>query len=294
MTPPGPERRYVYKGPVVDGERWAHFVPRPDDIFICTPPKSGTTWTQAICALLIFGRADLAVKPAHISPWIDANFIPLEEVVAMLEAQSHRRFIKTHAPLDGIPFMPGHVHLTVYRDPRDVFLSWRRHAGNMKMRAPDPRLAMDVNEAFQDWCLEPLAPGVAGGVTLESVIHHYRTFKAFGHLEDIHFLHYADMKRDLIRAMDRIAGILGIEAPPPLIEAMAATASFDNMKRKADQFAPNAGRLEWRSAEGFFANGANAQWRDALTPESLAIYDSRMRALLPGADIAWLEQGEDG
>ena len=132
----------------------------------------------------------------------------------------------------------------------------------------------------------------AEGFCLARIVHHYRGFKAFAHLDEIHFLHYADMKRDLPGAMARIARILGLDVGEALLGELAAAAGFDNMKRNAEQFVPDAGRLEWRSTDAFFASGANAQWREVLRAEDLDLYDARMRELLPGDEIAWLQAGE--
>jgi hypothetical protein len=71
-----PERLRHYKGLFTDSARWDGFEHRADDIFVCTPPKCGTTWMQTICALLIFQTPDLEVNPASISPWLDANIKP--------------------------------------------------------------------------------------------------------------------------------------------------------------------------------------------------------------------------
>jgi aryl sulfotransferase len=48
-----------YRTPVADNSRWAGFSPRPNDIFICTPAKCGTTWTQAIVASLLWPDGDI-------------------------------------------------------------------------------------------------------------------------------------------------------------------------------------------------------------------------------------------
>ena len=43
-----------YRNVVSDNLRWNRFVSRPGDIFVCTPPKCGTTWMQTIVASLLF------------------------------------------------------------------------------------------------------------------------------------------------------------------------------------------------------------------------------------------------
>src|SRR5207249_1477157 len=44
-----------YRNIVIDNTRWDGFAFREGDIIISTPAKCGTTWTQTICALSIFG-----------------------------------------------------------------------------------------------------------------------------------------------------------------------------------------------------------------------------------------------
>ena len=89
-----------------DSGRWAGFKFRPGDIVISTRSKSGTTWMQRICSLLVFRSAELPAPIAELSPWLDHLVTPVEQVYATLEAQTHRRFIKTHTPLDGVPLRP--------------------------------------------------------------------------------------------------------------------------------------------------------------------------------------------
>ena len=96
---------------------------RDGDIVISTRSKHGTTWVQMICALLVFREADLPAPLPDLSPWLDWVGEPRDEVVARLEAQGHRRFVKTHTPLDGLPLDPRATYVVVARHPLDAAVS---------------------------------------------------------------------------------------------------------------------------------------------------------------------------
>src|SRR5205823_8225322 len=112
-----------YRTIVMDSARWWGFEFRPGDIVISTPPKCGTTWTQMLCALLIFDSTDFYAPLSEISPWLDMQLYDPEQVARSLAEQRHRRFIKTHTPLDGLPYDERVTYVCVGRDPRDVFVS---------------------------------------------------------------------------------------------------------------------------------------------------------------------------
>ena len=90
--------RTRYRSIIADSARWNGFAFRPGDIVISTPPKSGTTWTQMLCALLIFDGPTFPASLDEVSPRLDKCNRPLAEVTAAYAAQTHRRFIKTHTP----------------------------------------------------------------------------------------------------------------------------------------------------------------------------------------------------
>ena len=124
-----------YRSFVSDSARWEGFEFRDDDIVISTPPKCGTTWMQMLCALTIFQTPDFKHPLTVMSPWLDMNTASISEIRAKLEAQKHRRFIKTHTPLDGLPFDERVTYIFVGRDPRDVGISWDNHMLNMDFEA---------------------------------------------------------------------------------------------------------------------------------------------------------------
>jgi aryl sulfotransferase len=116
-----------YRWPGEDSGRWLGFRFRPGDIVISTRRKTGTTWMQMICALLIFQTPELPDPLWQLSPWLDSQVIPHEFVYGQLAEQRHRRFIKTHTPLDGIPLDPRVTYIVTARHPLDTFVSLRRH-----------------------------------------------------------------------------------------------------------------------------------------------------------------------
>lgn len=148
--------RIRYRGIVYDSARWEGLPLRAGDIIISTPPKCGTTWTQMICALLVLQTTELPEPLAKISPWIDMVTRARRDVFADLAAQTHRRIIKTHTPLDGLPLDSSITYISVGRDPRDVALSMDNHLANLDL--DEFRKARAAAGAIDGIEPEPLSP----------------------------------------------------------------------------------------------------------------------------------------
>ena len=112
-----------------DSTIWNDFAFRDDDIVIATYAKSGTTWMQQIVGQLLFdGAPDVAV--AELSPWLDLRVPPKEVKLTAVAAQRHRRFLKTHLPVDALVYSPQAKYLYIGRDGRDVVWSMHNHHAN--------------------------------------------------------------------------------------------------------------------------------------------------------------------
>jgi aryl sulfotransferase len=112
-----------------DSTIWNDLEFRDDDIIIATYAKSGTTWVQQIVAQLLFsGAEDLEV--AEMSPWLDLRVPPKEVKLPEVEAQQHRRFLKTHLPVDALVYPPKAKYIYIGRDGRDVVWSFYNHHTN--------------------------------------------------------------------------------------------------------------------------------------------------------------------
>src|ERR1700749_494272 len=109
-----------------DSTIWNDFRFRDDDIVIATHGKSGTTWTQQIIGQLLFnGSAETHI--GDMSPWLDLRWPPNEVKLPMVEAQTHRRFLKTHLPIDALVFSPKTKYIYIGRDGRDALWSLYNH-----------------------------------------------------------------------------------------------------------------------------------------------------------------------
>jgi hypothetical protein len=304
-----PAPRTRYRSIIADSGRWDGFAFRPGDIVISTPPKCGTTWMQMLCALLIFDGPDFPAPLGEVSPWLDMCNRPLTEVTADLAAQTHRRFIKTHTPLDGLPWHADVTYLVVGRDPRDVMISWEHHDANMdfehflKQRAaavgnedlaelPPWRVPPeDPVERFRSFVADE-SPGLPP--TLASVLRHLDTGWQRRHDANVALFHYADLTADLPGELLRLACVLRIPCSPERARELAPEASLERMRERAADDAPLASpgtRGSWKDPRAFFRSGGAGEWRDRVSPTDLAAYEARVGALV-GPDLAaWVHGG---
>lgn len=285
--------RKLYLGPLTDNRRWDMVKIRPDDVFVVTPPKCGTTWMQTIVALLLSGDPDIETELSVKMPWVDIRMREMLEVAERLETMTCRRSMKSHTPMDGLPLDDRAQYICVFRHPLDAHCSFRNHARN----TPLP--------IFSGWYPEADADGLTfrrfldGGpegfdgdmMPLAHILRHYQAAKALADRPNVSLFHYADMKRDLAGTFARLSALLGTGHSQAVMQRLVKTATFDNMKTNAERYAPSGGKGFFRSDAGFFHSGASGQWRSILTDDEVAAYDAVMRAHLTPKDRAWLENG---
>ncbi|HYZ07819.1 MAG TPA: sulfotransferase domain-containing protein [Pseudonocardiaceae bacterium] len=304
------ERELVrYRGLVYDSDRWRGFVFRPGDIVISTPPKCGTTWTQMICALLVLQEPVLTQPLSVLSPWLDMLSRARRDVLADLEAQRHRRFIKTHTPLDGLPLDTSVTYICVGRDPRDVALSMDHHRANMDFDAflaarnaaasvdgitPEqvtpPSWADGERQRFWAWVDDDTPPTELASSLLRT-LHHLQSFWDAPESVDVVMVHFDDLRADLEGQMRALADRLAITVPEAQWPELVSAATFDEMRARAALTAPNAQSAIWHDNERFFHRGTSGQWRDLLDDDDLERYRARAKAIGSAAVVDWVHRG---
>lgn len=281
----------------VDSTVWNDFKFRDDDVIISTYAKSGTTWTQQIVSQLIFNGAEDV--PVHdMSPWVDLRVPEKEVKLPALEAQTHRRFVKTHLPVDALVFSPRAKYLYIGRDGRDVVWSLYNHHLNGNQFFYDTlnntpgrvgpafkRPPATVRQYYDDWMAKD-------GHPLWPFWDHIRGWWSLHDLPNVMLLHFAEMKRDLPTAIRRIADFLEIEVDEDVWPDILNHCSFSYMKHHATICAP-AGGAFWEGGGATFINrGTNGCWHETLCAKDCAAYEARAVAEL-GEDCArWLATGQ--
>ncbi|MDH3705691.1 MAG: sulfotransferase domain-containing protein [Acidimicrobiia bacterium] len=288
-----------YRSDDDDNFRWLDFEHRDGDIVISTRSKHGTTWLQMICALLVFGTTDLPAPLAELSPWLDWRGLPRDDVFDQLAAQSHRRFIKTHTPLDGLPLHPRVTYIVVARHPLDAALSLYHHSANIdrqrlgeltgRTHADQSADRASADSWLRGWIEADPEPADALE-SLPGVLHHLRDAWSRRSNHDVVMVRYDDLALDLEAQMRALADHLDISVDPTSWPELVAAARFEAMAARADQLAPDPGGI-LRDRAGFFRQGRRGEAQALLTDSDLACYFERVVALGPPELVGWLHPG---
>lgn len=280
-----------------DSTIWNDFKFRDDDIVIGTYAKSGTTWTQQIIGQMMAG-GDPLLEVAELSPWLDLRVPPKEVKLAAVEAQTARRFIKTHLPVDALLVSPKAKYLYIARDGRDVLWSLYNHHANANERwyeaindapgrvgppiAPPPE---DIHQYWREWF-------EGDGYPFWPFWDHIKSWWKIRHLPNVMLVHFTDLKRDMPGMMRRMAAFLDIPINEERWDAIVEYCTFDWMKKNATRTTPLGGVFWDGGAETFIHKGVNGRWADTLTVEDNAQYEAAALEKLGPECAQWLAHGE--
>jgi len=279
-----------------DSTIWNDFQFRDNDIVIGTYAKAGTTWMQQMLAQMMFG-GDPELAVAEMSPWMDLRVPPKEVKLPEVEAQTHRRFVKTHLPVDALVFSPKARYVYIGRDARDVVWSMYNHHSNAndlwygalndtpgRVGPPIEQPPEDVREYWRQWF-------DGDGYPFWSFWENLRSWWEIRDLPNVHLIHFADMKRDMPGAMRGVADFLDIEIDESRWDAIVEYCSFDWMKANATKSVPLGGAFWDAGAEVFINKGINGRWTESLSEDECRAYEDRAVQELGEQCAKWLAHG---
>lgn len=292
-------RRYV--SPDEDSARWRDFALRPGDIVVSTRSKHGTTWVQTILLLLIHQRPDLPAPLPALSPWLDHLAEPEDAVFARLEAQRHRRVIKTHTPLDGLPSDPDVTYVVAVRHPLDAAVSLYHQSHNLDRQrlqeltgapAARRRLRPPIGAWLEEW-IDSEADPAKELDSLPGVLWHLSDAWSRRTRANVLLVHYDDLLQNLDGQMRRLAVSLDIAVADHLWDGLVEAATLRAMRSRADDLAPDTSGI-LRDRPAFFRRGTSGAAAEILDTAAQDRYHRRAAALAPADLLRWVHGAGTG
>jgi hypothetical protein len=235
--------------------RAAAYRPRPEDVFVATQMKCGTTWMQhVVFQVLRRGRGDLVETGREmyaVSPWLEGRKSVSIDAATLLGVERPSRIIKTHLPASLCPFSPEAKYIYVARHPISCFASCIDFVvTNVGRMAPD--LA-----GFERWYTS--ADLMWWGTWTD----HVRGWWDLAAREpNVLFVYFEDMKQDLASIVRRVAAFLGVS---PLTDEEVArvvhTCGFKYMQDHQDNFEMHPPHL-LQSNAALFVSGSAERHKD--------------------------------
>ncbi len=213
-----------------------HYAPQPEDIFVATQMKCGTTWMQQIVFEIVHGgEGDLSDDGYRhmyaVSPWIETSptsSVPLERAPRV--GPRNNRIIKTHMPAQLIRHSDAARYVYVTRHPVSCFASCLDFV--YLLGGP---LTPTREHLLQWYCSDDMLwgswPDHVEGWWQRSQAH-----------DNVLFVHYEELKRDLPGQVRHIAEFLDCPLSAAQIAKVVDKAGFDYMRAHEHQFemfAPN-------------------------------------------------------
>jgi hypothetical protein len=244
----------------------------PEDLFLVTYPKSGTTWLQMIVYQL---TTDGAMDFPHIdqvSPFLEINMI--SQRLKMSDLRGTPRVVKSHLSYGEIPMGPGR-YIYGIRNGLDVSVSYYYHA--RKYLGWEGSLGEFFSSRF-----------MAGEVPYGSWFEHVARWIRNEDRLNVLVVAYENLSADLEAGVKRIADFCGITIDPAAMPRILERCSFAFMREHDAKFELHGSLPPPPTPEpSFIRRGQVGGWREELDAKAIREFqeacDRRLRGL--GEDV---------
>ncbi|KAG2603356.1 cytosolic sulfotransferase 5-like [Panicum virgatum] len=292
----------------------ARFKPRPDDVFLASFPKSGTTWLKALTFATLNRAHHPPSDPDHPlrlqSPHDCVSFFELplalaaassngggggdrEEEEEAFAALPSPRVLATHLPYHLLPERitaesSGCRVVYVCRDSKDAFVSaWvftkKTAAAKAAAGEAPPPPPYPLESAFELFC----DGRSVGGPQWLHVLGYWEA--SLRRPDRVLFLQYEDMLRDPASSVRKLAEFLrcpfsGEEEAAGAVGAVVELCSLGSLQGSKGN---RSGKTKDMSIDNglFFRKGEAGDWRNHLSPEMAARLDQIVGEALQGSGL---------
>lgn len=244
---------------------------QPNDLFVATYPKNGTTWTQHIVYLILNDG-----KPIPADKRLNQEFPHLEEVGA--EFVKNRaavsggfRLIKTHLPYGITPQNPVAKYIYIIRNPKDTCVSFYHHTRGFVKHYDFADGSFDTY--FRLFC--------EGKVDFGDYFTCVRSW--LDHKDDVNvlFLTYESLRTDPRAGILKIAEFLDASVYPTrlldndeeILKEVLEHSSLKSMQKDSKRWSSDRPKEH----TPFIRKGSMGGWNELLKPEQIEILDEKMR-----------------
>jgi len=233
---------------------------RPDDIYVSSFMKSGTTWLQVILYQLLHGGNAVYNHIHEASPWIEA--LTAKELQT-LKSRTSPRVFKTHLEYDRVPRQIPVRFVYIVRNGMDTTVSFYHHVKNYF----NPEITF---EKVQEMVL---------GTGENSWFRHVSGWLGNEHGHRVHYLTYEGLKSDTKGEIRRLADFCGIALDEALLARVLEKSSFENMKKDEDKFGLRPGDVKLHPGarfDQFIRKGKTKEGFKYFTPDQLHAYEAQL------------------
>ena len=252
---------------------------RPDDVWVVTYPKAGTTWTQHIVRLIKNAGKDDGKKLDEAVPWIEALNTDERfyyQLPVSLEDLPSPRAVKSHFRYDNMPCgLPSRTpckYIYIARNPKDVAASYFHHYQGFRYVQ-----TLKWDDFFR-WFTD-------GQVAYGDFFDHVLSWWAHRDEPNILFLKFEDMKRDLQAAVVQIAKFIGKDLTEKEISTIVSKATFKSMQANPEanySWIPH----RWNpNALPFMRKGIVGDWVNYFSEEQSAEFDAKYAQRMNGSGL---------
>jgi hypothetical protein len=257
-----------------------NFQGRPDDVYIVTFPKSGTTWTQQVLHLLHNRGEQGDVPLIRAIPWVERVVAAGgEQGLQDIESMPSPRFFKSHTPVHLFPRVDNAKYIIVGRNPKDTMVSMFHHARS--------KVEFEYEGDWASWYRIFLDGFCESGDWFEFTLGWYKESLVN---PNVLFFTYEDMKMDPAATVRSIASFVNFpDVTDELIQTVVEKSSFKSMKSNE---LTNCTQIPQRG-EPHMRKGQVGDWKNYFTVAQSEAFDEVYEELMGDSGLRFTyEQSE--